>query len=207
MEQVRVGICALDPITQAGVGNCVDARPDMVVVPEPRRAGVDVLVAAFDRMSTGAVSMLRAQAAEVGKPIVLVINDIKEEELITAVDCRVVTILPRAAATDDRLHRAIGVAAAGEADIPPNLLGRLIEHTERLHREVLEPNGLDNRNLSNREIDVLRLMADGFDTGEIARNLSYSERTVKNIIYAITTRLRLRNRSHAVAYAVRAGVI
>jgi len=54
---------------------------------------------------------------------------------------------------------------------------------------------------------VLRLMADGMDTGEIARNLSYSERTVKNIIYAITTRLSLRNRSHAVAYAMRAGVI
>jgi DNA-binding CsgD family transcriptional regulator len=61
--------------------------------------------------------------------------------------------------------------------------------------------------LSPREVDVLRLMADGLDTNEIAKNLSYSERTVKNIIYTITSRLRLRNRPHAVAYAMRAGII
>jgi DNA-binding NarL/FixJ family response regulator len=45
------------------------------------------------------------------------------------------------------------------------------------------------------------------DTAEIARALSYSERTVKNIVHAVTTRLQLRNRSHAVAYVVREGLI
>ncbi|MQA85396.1 MAG: DNA-binding response regulator, partial [Streptosporangiales bacterium] len=44
-------------------------------------------------------------------------------------------------------------------------------------------------------------------TAEIARALAYSERTVKNIIHDITTRLQLRNRAHAVAYAVREGLI
>ena len=61
--------------------------------------------------------------------------------------------------------------------------------------------------LTPREIDVLRLMADGLDTNEIAGELCYSERTVKNVIYGVTHRLKLRNRSHAVAYALRTGMI
>jgi DNA-binding NarL/FixJ family response regulator len=56
-------------------------------------------------------------------------------------------------------------------------------------------------------VEVLRLIADGFDTREIASKLSYSERTVKNVLHGITTRLRLRNRAHAVAYALRNGLI
>ena len=54
---------------------------------------------------------------------------------------------------------------------------------------------------------MLRLVADGYDTGEIARNLCYSERTIKNVIHDVTSRLHLRNRSHAVAFAMRTGVI
>ena len=54
---------------------------------------------------------------------------------------------------------------------------------------------------------MLRLVADGFDTAEIARRLSYSQRTIKNVIHDVTVRLNLTNRSHAVAYAVREGLI
>jgi DNA-binding NarL/FixJ family response regulator len=50
-------------------------------------------------------------------------------------------------------------------------------------------------------------MADGMDTAEIATKLSYSERTVKNVFYGLTNRLHLRNRPHAVAYALRKGMI
>lgn len=54
---------------------------------------------------------------------------------------------------------------------------------------------------------MLKLVADGFDTSEIAHKLSYSERTIKGIIHDVTTRLQLRNRTHAVAFAVREGLI
>jgi DNA-binding NarL/FixJ family response regulator len=54
---------------------------------------------------------------------------------------------------------------------------------------------------------VLRLLADGCDTAEVGRRLFYSERTVKNIIHDVTSRLELRNRVHAVAYAIREGLI
>jgi DNA-binding NarL/FixJ family response regulator len=54
---------------------------------------------------------------------------------------------------------------------------------------------------------VLRLVADGYETREIASKLSYSERTVKNVLHELTSRLQLRNRAHAVAYALRHDMI
>ena len=86
-------------------------------------------------------------------------------------------------------------------------LGRLLEQMGRLQRQVLNPRGLTLLGLTAREIEVLRLVADGFENREIADKLSYSERTVKNVLHDITTRLQLRNRAHAVAYALRHGLL
>jgi DNA-binding NarL/FixJ family response regulator len=61
--------------------------------------------------------------------------------------------------------------------------------------------------LTDREVKVLTLLADGFDTAEVARSLFYSDRTVKNIVHHVTSRLNLRNRTQAVAYALRHGLI
>jgi DNA-binding NarL/FixJ family response regulator len=72
---------------------------------------------------------------------------------------------------------------------------------------VVDEHRLNASGLSSREIDVLHLMADGFDTAEIALELSCSERTVKNVVAGVTERLNLRNRAHAVAYAPRTGII
>ena len=101
----------------------------------------------------------------------------------------------------------ITAAASGEGSVPPDLLGRLLEQVGRLQRHVLGPRGIMFTGLAPREVDVLRLLADGLDTAEIARRLAYSERTVKNVVHDVTTRLQLRNRSHAVAYALREGLI
>jgi DNA-binding NarL/FixJ family response regulator len=91
--------------------------------------------------------------------------------------------------------------------VPPDLLGRLLDQVGTLQRGVLGPRGLTFNGLATREIEVLRLVADGCDTSEIADRLAYSERTVKNVLHDVTTRLQLRNRSHAVAYALRQGLI
>jgi DNA-binding NarL/FixJ family response regulator len=61
--------------------------------------------------------------------------------------------------------------------------------------------------LTDREIKVLKLLAEGLDTAEVGRRLFYSERTVKNIVHDVTSRLNLRNRTQAVAYALRQGLI
>jgi DNA-binding NarL/FixJ family response regulator len=207
VARVRVIVQASDPLSHAGLMSCLASRPEVTVLPVAQRAEADVLVAAVDRLSAEAVAALRRAAADLGVPVVLIAAEITEAELLTAVECRVVAILPRLAVTADRLVHSVTAAAAGGGVMPPNLVGELLKHVERLQREVLTPYGLTASGLTPREIDVLRLMADGLDTGEIAGRLNYSERTVKNVIYGVTHRLKLRNRSHAVAYALRSGLI
>jgi DNA-binding NarL/FixJ family response regulator len=61
--------------------------------------------------------------------------------------------------------------------------------------------------LSQREASVLKLLADGRSTTDVARELFYAERTVKLIVQGVVRRFGLRNRTHAVAYAIRHGLI
>ncbi len=92
-------------------------------------------------------------------------------------------------------------AATRGGPISPELLGQLRPLGEEAHVEPAEPQ------LSDREYDVLRMLADGESTRGIATQLSYSERTVKNIIHDLLEKLNCKTRAHAVALAMRQGVI
>ena len=61
--------------------------------------------------------------------------------------------------------------------------------------------------LTEREVDMLRLFSEGWTTAEVAKKLSYSERTVKSVVQNVLVRFQLRNRTHAVAFAIRSGLI
>ena len=91
--------------------------------------------------------------------------------------------------------------------MPSDLLGRLLAQVGRVQRQVLAPRGLTFSGLTEREVRVLQLVADGLDTNEIACTLAYSERTIKNVIHDVVTKLNARTRSQAVAKAVREGLI
>jgi DNA-binding NarL/FixJ family response regulator len=67
--------------------------------------------------------------------------------------------------------------------------------------------GAGGRDLTRRELDVLSLLADGETTREIAQRMSYSERTVKNIVHDVRSKLHGRTRAHVVALASRRGLI
>jgi len=87
-------------------------------------------------------------------------------------------------------------------------VGRAAQHADGHRRvEVLEPRGLSLSWLTAREKQVLRLVANGHPTREVARQLSYSERTIKNVMHDVVTKMNARSRSQAVAEAVRAGLI
>lgn len=204
---VRVVVRSSDAISREGLESFLRSSPQVTVPAEREAADADVVVVCCDRFSSEVIAMLRLAAAEKGAPVVLVADEITGTDLLIAVECRVVGILPRAAVSTERLLHAVLAAASGGGVMPPNLVGELLKHLERLQSEVLAPHGLNASGLTPREVDVLRLMADGLDTNEIAGELCYSERTVKNVIYSMTNRLNLRNRSHAVAYAMRTGMI
>lgn len=184
----------------AGLRSYLGDRPEITLLPAEQRPEADVIVAAVGALTPDVAADLRQASA----PVVLVLDQIGEVDVLTLADCRAVAVLPRAAATGDRVLRSVLAAASGGGVLPPHLVAELIEHVRRLRQELVSP---ANGPLSTREIDVLRLMADGMDTAEIATELAYSERTVKNVFYGLTTRLHLRNRPHAVAYALRKGMI
>lgn len=207
MDRVWVAVHAGDPITLAGAISCLRARAELQVVPERRLSEAQVFVVCADAVNADVMGLLRRTAESTPMKIVLVTDRFHDTDLLAAVECGVVAVLPKAAASGERLAHAVLAAKRGMGDMPPTLLGSLLAQVERLHKEVLRPNGLTASGLASREIDVLRLMAEGWDTAQIATKLSYSERTVKNVVYAVMNRLGLRNRPHAVAYAMRSGVI
>lgn len=205
-QQVRVVAQAGDQLSRAGLVSYLGGRPEVALLDEEQRAAADVVVAAVRELSADVVSGLRRAASVAPVPVVLVLDNIDEADVLTVAECRVVAILPRSAATGGVVLRSVLAAASGGGVMPPTMVTELLEHVRRLRRELRAP-AATGGHLTAREIDVLRLMADGMDTAEIATTLAYSERTVKNVFYGMTTRLNLRNRPHAVAYALRKGMI
>lgn|SRR5690625_4919739 len=207
MKRVSVWIDAADPISRAGVVSQLRVRPEIQIVePEDHEDALVAMVVA-DTLDDATVQKLRAAGRKGFARTVLVVGRIDDAELITAIEAGIVGLVRRDEATADRLVDVIQTAAVGDGTVPADLLGRLLTQVGRLQRQVLDPRGLTFSGLSTREIEVLRLIADGYDTAEVAKTLSYSERTVKNVLHDVTSRLQLRNRSHAVAYALREGLI
>lgn len=196
-----------DPILQAGVIAQLRMRSEVRVVPPTDPDSAQVAVVATDVLDDEIARVLKAVQRGSVPRTVLVARVIDDATLVAAAEAGVAGLLRRADATPDSLVRAIVRVAAGQGDIPADLMGRLLDQVGRLQRQVLAPRGLAFSGLTDREAQVLRLVADGHDTAEIATRLCYSQRTVKNVLHDLTTRLQLRNRSHAVAYAVREGLI
>jgi DNA-binding NarL/FixJ family response regulator len=206
-EPIPVFVYASDPVSQAGVAAQLRQRPDLRVVDEGDVDAARVALVVADEVDDETLRVLRALQRNGCPRVVLVVTRLDDGGLLAAVESGISGVLRRAEAVPDRLAAAICGAAAGDGTLPPDLLGRLLRRVGDLQRQVLAPRGMTLAGLSEREVAVLRLVADGLDTSEIAERVSYSERTVKNIIHDVTTRLRLRNRTHAVAYALRQGLI
>jgi DNA-binding NarL/FixJ family response regulator len=207
MSRISVYVYASDPISQAGVASQLRARPEIVVVDQAGIDAAQVAVVVAEAVDDAVLRVLRAIQRGGIPRTVLVASLLDDASVVSAAEAGVSALMRRAEATPDRLVQVVVRVAAGEAEMPPDLLASLLGQVGKLQRQVLSPRGLTFSGLSEREIQVLRLVADGYDTAEIARRLSFSERTIKSILHDVTTRLQLRNRAHAVAYAVREGLI
>ena len=166
-----------------------------------------VAVVIADELDEETTQIIRALCRGDRPKILLIATKVDETTLVAAAEAGVGGLIRRSDATAENITRTIIKVAAGEGEVPPDLLGRLLEQVGRMQRQVLAPRGLTFAGLSPRETEVLRLVAEGHDTAEIAVTMCYSERTVKNVLHDLTTRLQLRNRTHAVAYAIREGLI
>jgi DNA-binding NarL/FixJ family response regulator len=146
-------------------------------------------------------------ASRAGTRFVLVGDGVREHHVLRAVAYGMVSVIPRREADFDRIVSAILDVRDGRLELPTAAVGWLAQRLRSIQHDILEPHGLTCSGLETREVDVLRLLAEGMGTPEIATKLCYSERTVKNIIHGVLTRLQLRNRTQAVAYAVKSGAL
>jgi DNA-binding NarL/FixJ family response regulator len=207
VQRIAVAVRAQDSITRAGLVSQLAHRHEVQVVDVDDAVAGGVTVVLADEVDDTTIRAVRTARVGDTNRVVLVVTRLTEGDLLSAVEAGASSVLRRSEATPDRVVDAVRVASSGAAAMSPDLLGQLLDHVGRLQRDVLTPRGLRFSGLTEREVRVLRLMADGLDTGEIGQRLFYSERTVKNIVHDITSRLHLRNRTHAVAYALRQGFI
>ncbi|WP_242442188.1 helix-turn-helix transcriptional regulator [Streptomyces sp. CB02460] len=198
-----------DPISRAGVVSQLRTRPEVSLEDweEGAKEAPEILILVADTVDDEVLRLLRHIRRSTTARTVLVVAEIDEQKLANAAECGIAGIVRRSDATPEHLVDAIGTVARGAGHLPPDLVGTLLGEVARLQSKVLSPRGLHFSGLSDREVNVLRLVAEGHDTPEIADRLAFSERTIKNVLHSVMTRLQLRNRSHAVAYALRQGLI
>ena len=205
VEGASVCVVAADPLLRAGVTAHLTASGVTLLDEEAVTDGTVVVLVAdtFDAQAERRLDGLRARARVAG---VLVPMSLEDEAFLRAVAAGVRAIVWRRDATRRALRGAVVAVAAGDGMLPADLTGKLLTRTRR---SQLRPHGgFERRNLlTPRELDVLHLVAEGYDTHEIAERLAYSERTIKTILHDVTTRLALRNGSHAVAFLIRRGLL
>lgn len=203
----RVRVRASDPVSEAGVASQLRYHNDLEILSADSPTAPDVVVLVADRVDESTARVVREVRQTDAARVVLIVGGIDGGSVLAAVEAGVAAIVRRGEATTERLATAIRAAATGDGHLPPDLLGRLLQQVGEAQRHRAAPQGLTFGGLTQRELTVLSLIAEGYSTSEIAAKMAYSERTIKNAIHDLVSRFQLRNRSHAVAFAVRQGLI
>lgn len=172
----------------------------------PALRAADVVVMDPDGLPNGLELM--AEVAEVaGARVVVCTTRVSEEDILASVEAGAVGYLSKETLGPDTLIAAVRAVVSGAGVMAPELLGQLLRGVNRASRDVLRPQGMSLSPLSTREVKVLQLVAGGHAIREVATELSYSERTIKNVIHDVVSKLNVRTRAQAVAQAVRDGWI
>jgi DNA-binding NarL/FixJ family response regulator len=207
---VTVAVLASEPLVAQGAVACLREFPGITPVSPDQLDRASVVLVIAGQVGDKTLSLIQRAAELVPDRemrFVLVCDQIRDWQLLAALGSGMVSVLPRQDSDYQRIARALVEARDGRVELPGDAAGWLAGQIRALQRDVLGPHGLTAAGLYKREVDVLRLLAEGLDTAEVAQRLSYSERTVRNIIHGALTRMKLRNRAHAVAFALRSGVL
>ena len=200
----------LDPHTiyRRGLAACLELMPEVERVghaesvadawEHPDLRDVDLVI--LDPAAAGSAEFIGAVDARV----MVCSSDCAEESVLAAIQAGAVGYLRKDTLTTETLGAAVAAAANGTGVMTPELLENLLRG---LSPETLDAGRPAVARLTDREQQVLALIAAGHPTREVAQQLCYSERTVKNVLHDVVTKLNARSRSQAVAFAVREGLI
>lgn len=205
--RIPIYVRSEDMITAAGLTATLRGCAEVELVGEHQIDASTVGVIASENLDEKTIELIKRVRGYGCRHFVLVSSVEQDLALMNAVELGVRAVADRSEATATRLLQLLRIASEGKAAMPEAILGRLLKQVSRLQNDVLAPQGLNSVGLSEREVEMLRLVSHGQSTREIASRLNYSERTVKNVLHGVTTRFHLRNRAHAVAYALSEGLI
>ena len=215
MSPRQAAVFVVDPhsIFRLGLLTCLERLPIVA-----RATGVGSVEAAWshEELATSDVILVDAVALDACAFIASVQESLavpaiacgarwRREDVMATVESGAVGVLHKETLTPERLEVGIRATLEGAGILPPDLLTGMLA-AARNGDGALEAKRRPSP-LTTREEQVLRLIADGHATREVAAELCYSERTVKNVLHDVTTKLGARTRSHAVAYALRTGLI
>ena len=202
----------VDPHTiyRRGLVACLERLPEVSSVGQAGtvpKAWEDVALLAsdlvlVDHVLPGALDFLGAASDATGSPVVVCSSHCSDDAVLAALQSGAAGVLCKDTLTAETLASAVRAAAAGTGVVTSALLRDLLDG--------LAPDGFGKpvaARLTDREQQVLSLIAEGHPTREVALELCYSERTVKNVLHDVVTKLGARSRSQAVAHAVREGLI
>jgi len=207
MKLTPISVHSDDPVVRAGMTAMLRQHPELQLLDNPDEPGVAVLVLCTEVVDEEALAAIRKWGRGDSVRTVLVVGGMREAQLLDAIEYGVVAVVRRREATPAGMLHAIKAAQSGAGELPADLLGGLMAQVGRARRSRGRHDIVAMPGFSDRETDVIKLVAEGLDTHEIATELSYSERTVKNVLHGLMLRLQLRNRAHAVAYAARQGYL
>jgi NarL family two-component system response regulator LiaR len=162
-----------------------ELHPDVVLI--------DLLMPVMDGIA--AIGAIRRELPDI--EVIALTSVLDDSSVVGAVRAGAIGYLLKDTEADD-LCRAIKAAAAGQVQLSPKAAARLM-------REVRAPDSPEA--LTEREVDVLRLLAQGQANKQIARNLHIGEKTVKTHVSNILAKLGVPSRTQAALYAVRIGLV
>ena len=219
---IRVLLADDQPLLRTGFRLILESEPDVTVVGEASDGAVareqaralmpDVVLMDIRMPGVDGIEatrhIVRDASAGVHVPRVLVLTTFDlDEYIVEALRAGASGFLLKDVPPDE-LMRAIKVVAAGDAIVAPSVTRRLLEKfAARLPSEHDSPTPARLGRLTERELEVLRLIARGPSNAEIAAELVVSETTVKTHVGNVLTKLSLRDRVQAVVLAYETGLV
>jgi DNA-binding NarL/FixJ family response regulator len=215
LEELRVLLVDDHDLFRSGLRNLLEERGVHIVgeassgneaLRVVRDSPPDVVIMDLNMPGMGGVEATRriAQIAPLTRVLVLTVSD-QDADVLNAILAGACGYLMKDASIDD-LIRGISSASIGESLISPHIASKVLQRV-RANTAAPEAEATIRAELSEREIQVLKLIANGNDNAMIAAELHISPKTVKNHISNILMKLQIDNRIQAAVYAVRSGIV